>query len=108
MNIQKNIESFIDGERKSKGRKPTERYASFDYCFNYFQSYKEAGNQSALIDLANIQTSCLQLAFYLASWGMFRGPGGPPFRWVSLSGSPIKSGMTWGVGDDLDKRYSVR
>ena len=46
---------------------PTHRYASFDYCFNYFQ------NSTAEILEADIEKSCLELAFYLASWGMLRG-----------------------------------
>ena len=46
---------------------PTHRYASFDYCFNYFQ------NSTAEILEINIEKSCLELAFYLASWGMLRG-----------------------------------
>jgi hypothetical protein len=52
---------------------PTERYCSFDYCFNYFQHFQE---QDARVDLAHpehMQTSCLHLGFYLASWGMLRG-----------------------------------
>jgi len=46
---------------------PTHRYASFDYCFNYFQN--------SPVDLleVDIEKSCLELAFYLASWGMLRG-----------------------------------
>ena len=46
---------------------PTERYASFDYCYNYFKtsSPDELNN--------NMEKSCLALGFYLASWGMFRG-----------------------------------
>ena len=44
---------------------PEHRYSSFDYCYNYF--YKEN-------DLTkDIEKSCFELAFYLASWGMFRG-----------------------------------
>jgi len=54
-------------------REPLERYASFDYCFNYFQSFREAGALSELAGPEHLQTSCLQLGFYLASWGMFRG-----------------------------------
>jgi len=46
---------------------PTERYASFDYCFNYFQ---KTPHQSLADDM---EKSCLALGFYLASWGMFRG-----------------------------------
>jgi len=51
-------------------RDPVHRYASFDYCFNYFQSFE---NKRQLADAAHLETSCLQLGFYLASWGMFRG-----------------------------------
>ena len=43
------------------------RYASFDFCYNYFSSYK--GNLVG----ENLQTSCMQLWSYLASWGMLRG-----------------------------------
>lgn len=55
------------------GPDPRKRYASFDYCFNYFQSFRE---QDRLKEIAvpNMQLSCLHLGFYLASWGMFRGP----------------------------------
>ena len=49
------------------------RYTSFDYCFNYFQSFRESGNFAAIAYPENMQLSCLQLGFYLASWGMLRG-----------------------------------
>lgn len=52
---------------------PNARYASFDYCYNYFQSFRERGDPEALADYPQLQTSCLQLGFYLASWGMLRG-----------------------------------
>ena len=55
------------------GRTDTARYSSFDYCFNYFGSFRDAGRVEALTDPAHLQMSCLQLGFYLASWGMFRG-----------------------------------
>jgi len=55
------------------GRKPDERYTSFDYCYNYFYSFRERGNVSGLADPCNVELSCLQLGFYLASWGMLRG-----------------------------------
>lgn len=43
------------------------RYASFDYCYNYF-------HPSNGINLRfDIEKSCMSLGFYLASWGMFRG-----------------------------------
>jgi hypothetical protein len=49
------------------------RYASFDYCFNYFQSFREGGNTGLAAAPENIELSCLHLGFYLASWGMLRG-----------------------------------
>lgn len=51
-------------------REPTLRYASFDYCFNYFQSHRD--DPRRLVAPGALETSCLQLGFYLASWGMLR------------------------------------
>ena len=48
----------------------TDRYASFDYCFNYFQCDRQ--DPEALLG-KNLELSCNQLGFYLASWGMLRG-----------------------------------
>lgn len=50
-----------------------ERYASFDYCFNYFQAFRESGATNEIASPTKMQESCLQLGFYLASWGMLRG-----------------------------------
>lgn len=44
---------------------PNDRYTSFDYCYNYFCTTEDLTK--------DIEKSCLTLAFYLASWGMFRG-----------------------------------
>ena len=67
------VQEFIGGTPDSRGRQADERYASFDYCFNYFQSFREAGETQLLASPSNLQASCLQLGFYLASWGMLRG-----------------------------------
>ena len=42
------------------------RYASFDFCYSYFQN-----NKNHLAD--NIEVGCMYLWAYLASWGMLRG-----------------------------------
>ncbi len=73
MDIEKNIQIFQTGFGKDPGRGPELRYASFDYCFNYFQRFREEGRTQELAYDRNMQESCLQLAYYLASWGMFRG-----------------------------------
>lgn len=65
--IEENLDRYI-GDRRD-----TARYASFDYCFNYFHAFHANGRLSALLDDVHLQTSCLHLGFYLASWGMFRG-----------------------------------
>lgn len=45
------------------------RYASFDYCYNYFNDFED---KSDLASQENLEKSCLHLGFYLASWGMMR------------------------------------
>jgi len=67
VNVEANLAAF------TRHRRPDARYASFDYCFNYFQSFRERDRTADLITSENLQMSCLQLGFYLASWGMFRG-----------------------------------
>ena len=47
-------------------RKSNNRYASFDYCYSYF--HPENSTERGDLDRA-----ALELGFYLASWGMFRG-----------------------------------
>jgi len=67
VDVEANVRRYL-GRRADTGR-----YASFDYCFNYFRDYHSAGELDALTSPGRIEMSCLQLGFYLASWGMFRG-----------------------------------
>ena len=62
---QENIKEYLDYYLSETN--PTDRYTSFDYCYNYFKT-----NSSEYI-LKNMEKSCLVLGFYLASWGMLRG-----------------------------------
>ncbi len=73
MDIKKSFNQFLEGNGKNKGRKPNERYASFDFCYNYFYSFYKNNKLSELANNDNLQNSCLQIGFYLASWGMMRG-----------------------------------
>lgn len=73
MDFEANVRAFIDGVGLPKGPRPDLRYASFDYCFNYFQSFRESGAIPELASPERLQESCLQLGFYLANWGMYRG-----------------------------------
>ncbi|MBN9382327.1 MAG: hypothetical protein J0H74_16280 [Chitinophagaceae bacterium] len=45
---------------------PDARYASFDYCYNYFRRTPPSDM------LGDIEKSCMELGFFLASWGMMR------------------------------------
>ena len=72
MYVKKSINQYLEGNGKNKGRKPNERYASFDFCYNYFYSFYKRNKLNELADEKNLQMSCLQLGFYLASWGMMR------------------------------------
>lgn len=67
MDIEANLAEYL------AARSPTDRYTSFDYCFNYFQSHWEEERVAALADEPGMELSCLHLGFYLASWGMLRG-----------------------------------
>jgi len=73
MDITQNLELFDDGLGKNTGRHADARSASFDYCFNHFQSFREEDKVQKLAEAGNMEMSCLQLGFYLASWGMLRG-----------------------------------
>ncbi|HAK89421.1 MAG TPA: hypothetical protein DHV16_02780 [Nitrospiraceae bacterium] len=67
MDISNNIKDYLND------RSPIKRYASFDYCYNYFRYFYEHNNIEAIANPTTVQLSCLQLGFYLASWGMLRG-----------------------------------
>jgi len=67
------LNKFLEGNDKNNGRKPNERLTSFDYCYNHFYSFYKKDKISELASKENFQTSCLQLGFYLASFGMMRG-----------------------------------
>lgn len=67
VDIEANVRTYLED------RRPTDRYASFDYCFNYFQTRREEGRIADLANGVELQVACLQLGFYLASWGMYRG-----------------------------------
>src|SRR5262245_56952795 len=46
---------------------PHHRYGSWEHCYRFFQDVKPQGLATQR------EQAALQLAFYLASWGMYRG-----------------------------------
>lgn len=69
VDIQNHLDNF------SQTHTPNSRFTSFDYCYNYFQDARDQGRASDLANEDHLMDSCLQLGFYLASWGMMRGSG---------------------------------
>lgn len=59
MRIVSTIEKYLSGITEDEFH----RYKSWDNCFKAFNVSKQTENQ------------VLELAFYLASWGMYRGSG---------------------------------
>jgi hypothetical protein len=62
--ITENVEKFY----KSIDSIPDHRYKSWEHCYTFFKTIKEKDLTYEELDLAQ-----LHLAFYLASWGMYRG-----------------------------------
>jgi hypothetical protein len=71
MNLEANLKKFLK-EGSVKGvRNPDLRNSSFDYCFNYFQSFRNSGNLPGLKSKENIQISCLHLGACFAALPRF-------------------------------------
>ena len=60
---QTDIEYTVKGLKEQL--QPDGRFASFDYCYNYFRQTDDL--------TADLEKSCLVLGYFLASWGMLRG-----------------------------------
>lgn len=58
--------------RYSRLANPEDRYASFDYCYNYFRQFAVETTKSPNSE-EFLERSLFHLGFYLASWGMLRG-----------------------------------
>ena len=85
--VSKHIDRFLDDrDHVLDDRNHDHRYASFDYCFNYFHNLKEEGRIRCINNPdypTLVEQTCMQLAFFLASWGMLRG--GTILLWKSAS-----------------------
>lgn len=71
--VKKLLDKFFDGGPTAYEKRAISRESSFDYCFNYFQSFHEQNRLPDLLTPKHVQEACLHLAAYLASWGMYRG-----------------------------------
>lgn len=64
-NINDTLEEFFEAWKTDDNS----RYYSWEHCYNFFQNNKT----EILTDCKLLNTASLHLAFYLASWGMYRG-----------------------------------
>ncbi len=62
--ITSSVDRFLR-VRPDGGEQPSGRERSWDFCYNYFQTHSNP--------TGDLELSCLQLGYYLASWGMLRG-----------------------------------
>lgn len=62
--FERAVDEFLGGEADT--RAPSRRRErSWDLCYSHFQDHPEPTQV--------METSCLHLGYYLASWGMLRG-----------------------------------
>ena len=68
--MTKDDKGFIEKYARKfyKLAKENHRFLSWEHCYSFFYN-----NRENLKDDANIDLAALNLAFYLASWGMYRG-----------------------------------
>jgi hypothetical protein len=70
MDVEGCIKDYLNGREEKQGRTADGRYSSFDYCYNYFYSFYKKNTVEEIASDENIQMSCLQIGFYLASSGL--------------------------------------
>jgi len=74
----------VDKFYKDLKRDKNHRYMSWVHCFNSFQQTKQTNNEEYIDYLS------LQLAFYLASWGMIRGSTGLLWKDYKIHQNTVK------------------
>jgi hypothetical protein len=66
-NMPNNIQDQVRAFYHRLASDPHHRYRSWEHCFTYFSQ------RAMLTEAEHLDTAALHLAFYLASWGMYRG-----------------------------------
>lgn len=66
--FDKKVAKFLDCMKSDSAH----RYRSWDHCYLFFRKLLGRANNQSITD-DDMKSACLNLAFYLASWGMYRG-----------------------------------
>ncbi|MEK6912886.1 MAG: hypothetical protein AABX26_02935 [Nanoarchaeota archaeon] len=102
--ITKNVEKFYE----SINHTPNHRYKSWEHCYNFFKYVKDKELSEKELDLAQ-----LHLAFYLASWGMYRGSSFilqkdyTIFKGIVEEILLKKYSLLWSIEENLDKKEQL-
>lgn len=72
MCVQEDYNNKLSNFMKCMEMDSAHRYRSWDHCYLFFRDFWEEAKIQPPSD-ENIESACLNLAFYLASWGMYRG-----------------------------------
>jgi hypothetical protein len=102
--ITKNVEKFY----KSINSIPNHRYKSWEHCYDFFKSAHGKELDEKELDLAQ-----LHLAFYLASWGMYRGSSFILQKDYTIFNEIVKELLSkeylplWNVEANLDKKIKL-
>ena len=89
MDVHANQKRYMDGGGKDMGRHPDGRYASFDYCFNYFQSFRE---QNRVADICSPTISSKAASNSVSTLRVGECCGG---RLFSCGGAFDSTGVSW-------------
>jgi len=103
-NITKNVERFYNSIDSISNH----RYKSWEHCYDFFKKIKDEKIDNEKLELAK-----LHLAFYLASWGMYRGSSFilqkdyTIFKKIVQEILKKKYSLLWDVESNLNKKEEM-
>ncbi len=99
-----NVERFY----RSINSIPDHRYKSWEHCYDFFKRTKDKKLNDEELDLAQ-----LHLAFYLASWGMYRGSSFVLQKDYTVFKNIVKTilskeyALLWNIESNLDRQEEM-
>ena len=103
-NLSENVKKFY----RSINSIENHRYKSWEHCYQFFRRIRSKEINDEELDLAQ-----LHLAFYLASWGMYRGSSFilqkdyTIFKEIVTEILDRKYSLLWDVEKNIDKKEKL-